>query len=407
MVQRTGQIYSELLRLGPLSNQELSNHFQLSPASITQILRPLIDDGLLEERDPQDYPEQILRADAKRGVRRRRKITFFPRREFGYLLAGEFIGTKLIFRKTDFALNLEEGFFMEISLDTTGDFLDQISRTIRDIQRKDDRRLLGVGFTVSGRVDLQTHRLVFSNNQPFLLKVDIAGEIKKRLGLATVVVNDSYAISTAERFCGQAKHLDHFLSLFIEEGVGLGIFVNGASYQGYQNLAGEPGNLIMVPGGRVHKGTPKGSVEAYISRKVLFNQLKEVKSIKVNHRCTEDIPFEPEFAFQLLTCLLKHNPGQATEILLDVADKTALLCANLLTLLAPEALFISGPLADLGLPLINGVKKSLEDYTPPDLHEFYSRRIRVSGNYKQNMAIGTAKVAADQTLLLIDEETEQ
>ncbi|KGE71552.1 ROK family transcriptional regulator [Spirochaeta lutea] len=411
MIRRTGQLYSELLRLGPLSNQELSNHFQLSPASITQILRPLLNDGVLEERTPQDYPEDILAQETKEGKRRRRKITFYPKHSLGYLLSGEFIGSRLIFRKSDFSLNLEEGFFMEISLDTRADFLDQISRTIRDIQRKDPRRLLALGFTVSGRVDLDTHRLIFSNNQPFLLDIDIAGELRNRLSLPTVVVNDSHAISTAERFCGQARYLDHFLSLFIEEGVGLGIFVNGTAYQGFQNLAGEPGNLIMVPQGKQKSGSPRGSVEAYISREALFSELQTLRPDSTakpagSTPSTGDLPWTQEYAYELLTHLVAQKLPAAQSILEGMADKTALLCANLLTLLAPEALFITGPLGEMGPAFHTMVTQSLKPYTVPGLYDFYRKRIRFSSAYKQNMALGTAKIAADHALLHYDQEAE-
>ena len=89
MDRRTGFIVEELYRLGPMSNQELSKHLALSPASITHLLQPLVYHGVLKERPPEEYPEDLLEDDADDGRKRRRKITVTPNHQFGYVLTGE------------------------------------------------------------------------------------------------------------------------------------------------------------------------------------------------------------------------------------------------------------------------------------------------------------------------------
>src|SRR5262245_25399877 len=135
MDRRTGFIVEELYRLGPMSNQELSKHLALSPASITHLLQPLVYHGVLKERPPEEYPEDLLEDDADDGRKRRRKITVTPNHQFGYVLTGEVADGIVHFRKIDFALSLDETFHKSIQIETSGNFTDQIAQTIKQIKK--------------------------------------------------------------------------------------------------------------------------------------------------------------------------------------------------------------------------------------------------------------------------------
>ena len=401
MIRRTALIYGELIRLGPMANQELANHLDLSPASITQILRPLLAAGILRELDPTNYREERLYSSGT-GIKKRRKITLTPDRSKGYALTGYFKDLTLSFRKTSFDLSLDRGFEQKITLDPSGHIPDQIGSAIRDIGAKDPRSLLGIGFTVSGRVDYQTGRILYSTNLPYLLDLDLAGELGKSMGVPVVILNDSHALSVGERFTGAAREMEHFFTLFIDEGVGLGIFIGGRPYQGFEHLAGEAGQLILVPQGREHRGVVDGAFEAYVGQDAIWDQLTR---LDLPPAYAQRISRGPGQAYPLLLDLVRENDARALGILDDLGEKLGLLCTNLGLLFSPQVSFITGPPAAFGALLLERVRAAVRNYGPVGMRESLAERISLRSDYLQRMALGTAKAAFEAYLNDLDQRS--
>lgn len=75
-------ILNSLHKLGPLSNQELAQLFDLSPSSISNILKQLITKGILTEIDSKFYKK-------KNRERERSKKTYHLNPNYGYAIAVE------------------------------------------------------------------------------------------------------------------------------------------------------------------------------------------------------------------------------------------------------------------------------------------------------------------------------
>lgn len=389
MVKRTGLVYTELLRLGPMANQELAEHLDLSPGGITQIVKPLVTMGLLEERAPDHYRAEKLIHDRHPEKKKRRKTTLAPRAAYGYCLVAMIRRYTLVFRKVDFAMGLDPGFISTIDLDLPEHPEEMIARTIEDIRNADRRRLLAVGFTVSGRVDLQTHRILYSNNLGYLVDIDLGQTITDRTGVPAVVVNDAYALALGERYTGAARTIEHFLTFFVDEGAGMGICINGEPYQGYQNFAGECGLSILEPGGLPKSGLVDGSFEAYVSQIAVWNQLASTSLSKP----MKEAGVDENRVYPFFLERIAKRDADALQVLSFIAGKIGLLCANLIVLFSPQKIFFAGPLAFAGESIEVPVREAIRRFVPKGIVEPVKERFVVCGDFGDRMTLGTAWAA--------------
>lgn len=397
MTKRTALIWAELVRMGPMANQELAEHLDLSPASITQIVRPLVKSGVLIELDPSNYRAERLR-ETDSGIKKRRKITLTPNPDLGYALCASFRGRTLSFQKVGFDLRPDEGFQHNLDLKLDDEVSSQIRDALRSIMDKDPRALLALGFSVSGRVDPTKGEVLYSTNLPYLIGLDLGRSLSLDLGAPCVILNDSHAISVGERFSGEARDTKHFITLFIDEGVGMGIFIDGKAYQGHENLAGEAGQTILHPQGRKHHGIVDGSFEAYVSQGAIWDRLQ---GLNLPGRVLDA---GPDQAYPLFLDLIQRKDPEALKILDDIADKLGLLCTNLGLLLSPELIFIAGWLAGAGASLLERIQRSMLAYGPPGMRESLAGRVRLREDFAASMTLGTAKAGFEAYLNFLDQQ---
>jgi len=376
--------------LGPMSNQELSQHLELSPASITHLLQPLVRHGILEEKPPEDYPEEALSNPFDEGQRRRRKITVYPNANLGYLITIEFTNSSVILRKVRFDLQLDKEADYQINLNRNADIVRTLSSAIQDMRDRDNRNLLGIGLTVSGLLDAEGTTVLQSNYQAFLSGLNLKEDLEKACSCPVVLCNDANALAVFERYTGKARNINNFFSLCINEGVGIGIFANGHLYEGYMNRAGESGHWIIDPQGIQAPNLPRGSFEAYVSQNAIYQQLKDA-GFKINEsQAYSTLHYE---------LAVNHHPSvKAHKVLDTVCEKTALLCANLINIFAPEKIFIYGPLADLGDTFLSRVRGGIRSFTSSLKKQSYAEIVELSDQWKYAMCIGTAKCVIDTYL---------
>lgn len=372
-----------------MSNQELSRHMELSPASITHLLQPLVTRGILDELPPEAYSDSLLQEQQRKGLRRRRKITVYPDRKLGYILSAEATPDSLILRKVLFDLSTDP-FELEFKIAGRSNLVDALYHTIGEIQLNDPRRLLAVGVTISGLKSADGKMVAQSTYQGWLEKVSLVEHLGQKLDVPVVLVNDANALAVYERFVGKAKQVDHFFNLYINQGVGLGMFTNGRLYDGYLHQAGEPGHWIMDPQGAEQPGLPRGSFQTYVSEQAIHSRL-----VAAGYQIKREETY-PTLLAELLT---KGDSSPAImQILDEIAGKTALLCSNLMNIFAPRKIYIYGPLAELGDLFLSRVRTGIGLHTASLRKDGISDAVELSTDWRHAMKLGTAKFAMDAYL---------
>ena len=125
-------------------------------------------------------------------------------------------------------------------------------------------KILGVGLTFPGVVDLERDTIVLS---PTLRMKDLSlRNVREPIPYPVFIENDSTSGGNAEWFrLSPEERTENFVYLFLENGIGGAIYIDGHPYLGSEGRSGEFGHMCLQPEGRLCHCGKKGCLEAYCS----------------------------------------------------------------------------------------------------------------------------------------------
>ncbi|WP_019147447.1 ROK family transcriptional regulator [Timonella senegalensis] len=248
-------ILALLGRHGAVSRADIARMLDVSPATVTQVTKSLIERELIEER------ASVPSAGGR------------PARLIGLVQdAGGAIGVKVASTHVQIVEVAADGDIIKAhthpynasadnAIDVLGDLLEeQLARY--------EGKLLGIGVGIAGSVNSQESGTVIAPTLGWN-EVKLGPYLRKRLGVPVLVENDVNALSVAERLYGTGQKYSSFLTITIGRGIGCGIIVDGALHRGASGGAGEIGHVPAVIDGPLCDCGAYGCLEALVGQKAL------------------------------------------------------------------------------------------------------------------------------------------
>lgn len=238
---------------GPISRAEIARRTRLSPATVTYITAALIRDSLVFEKTA---------GDSSGG---RPPILLALNPQGGYV-----VGIKLMEDHASGALtNLEASLVNKSTYTLTGRDPDMVSRDLANLvgallhkSQIHRKQLLGVGIGLAGIVDAS--KGILRQSPTFGWQdVPLQEMLEKLLRVPVTIDNDVNTLTLTERWFGSGQQVDHFLTVTVGRGIGMGIVVNGQFYRGARGGAGEFGHSVVDPDGPLCACGKRGCLEAY------------------------------------------------------------------------------------------------------------------------------------------------
>lgn len=255
-------ILAHLGAQGPASRADLARLLGLSPASLTQLAKDLLAEGLIVELD--HSPSQGGR----------------PARMLGLAATGaRAIGVKVVADHVAFVEVGIDGAVLRSASEpfdaAASTFLADLTALLaRFIAGGGSTRLLGVGVGVPGSVDRQGNGLVDSAQLGWG-QAPLGETLRRELGLPVIVENNVNALAMAERLYGVGRRHSSFLVVTIGTGVGSGFVVDGVVLRGATGGAGEIGHTPVVEDGPVCTCGNRGCLEAVIGEAALVRTARD------------------------------------------------------------------------------------------------------------------------------------
>lgn len=221
---------------GPLTRADLARLAGVPRATISGIVRPLLDGGLLEEGPPD------------RSVTRVGK----PGRPLWFRAgAGLSVGIALRADACEAALVSARGELLaheaaELTDPTDGravhrDIVARVSALLSPT-RPD---LLGIGVAVPGVCD-PAHGVVVGSSQITGLGGNaLAQGLRERLDADVLIDNDSHAQALGEKWFGEGRGVATFAAIQTGHGLGAGLVIDGTIYRGEDGRVGEIGHVPL------------------------------------------------------------------------------------------------------------------------------------------------------------------
>lgn len=202
----------------------------------------------------------------------------------------------------------------------------------------DDKQLLGMGISVPGTVDSQNGII----KRCYLLKINNFNLKEKfqYLNIPIYIENEAN-LSAYYEYLNKKDIVDNLLYVSINDGVGLGIIINGNIYMGSNNSAGEMGHTKIKIGGRVCKCGARGCFEAYTSKNALLEDYNKCTNKDIND----------------IEELYNNNDIDVKNIINRYMDILGAGISNLTMLLDPKVVVIGGEINNILINEIDYLRK--------------------------------------------------
>jgi glucokinase len=203
-----------------------------------------------------------------------------------------------------------------------------------------------IGVGLAGFVD--RHGIVRSApNTPGLVGMDVAGELGLRFDLPTLVDNDANCAAVAAHRV-VARDVDSLVAVTLGTGIGGGVVLDGRLLRGANGFAGEPGHMVIDPDGPECPCGQRGCWETFASGTGLGRLAREAVVAGRAPNVLAAAGSVEAVQGEHVTDLLHTGDDGALEVFARFAGYVALGIANLILLLDPEAVVISGGLSAHG-----------------------------------------------------------
>lgn len=229
-------------------------------------------------------------------------------------------------------------------MDSTASFentVTRMERLVKEVVDKysiDFRKLLGIGISVPGMIDSETHKVVFAPNLGWE-DVDIRSHLAGTFNVPVYVENEAMASAICENWVGSCQGINNFVCINIRSGIGAGIFAGGQLYRGAGGSAGEVGHIVVDENGPRCGCGNYGCLETMAStRRIVENAKKLVRqgiASKLNE--VEDVD---EITINSIIEAARAGDEASKNVLLESARYLGIAISNIVNTLNPSKIVI-------------------------------------------------------------------
>jgi len=364
-------ILNKIKTKGQISRAEIARETGLSPATVTSISTKLLTEGLIREESGES-----------KGGRPPILLSLAP--DGGYVIGAKIMENAIYFSLIDLEMNQISAQLVEISDYSPGSILEAISKNVERLLNAKQiprTKLLGVGVGVAGVLEFEAGIL---HHSPILgwKEVPFKQMLIDRMHLPVYIDNDVNTLVVAERVFGAGEHTRNFIVVTIGRGLGLGMVLNGEIYRGVMG-AGEFGHITVDPKGQLCSCGKRGCLETIVSYPGMItafnNNVEKERQITSPHE---------------LISLIHEEDKIALGVIRHAGEKLGQHLANLVTVLAPELIILSGEGILLGNAFFEAMKSSYDTNVMPNMS--YLPQLMFEDWGDEKWALGAASLVLNE-----------
>ena len=350
------QILERVMKNPKVSRTDLANQLELTPAAISKAIKKLIGQGIIIEneylRSTGGRPRMTLNVNKKY----KKIIGINLGVGFMNIVVSHLDGEIIQIRQRKFAFKTQEK-VLEL-------LYEGISEVIEKFGVKS---IIGMGLATHGLVDRKKGTVIFSPHFKWK-KLEIRKELEKKFNLRVIVENDVRAMLTAEHMYGCAGNMKNFMMLYIRNGVGSAIFLNGKIFEGSNCGAGEIGHFIVKESSTIQCRCGKfGCLETEYSEQALINKVIWEMEQKGQYNPKEKVTIDRIYNRS------KHKEEPYYSIVKEAACETGKVIGNILNVLDIDNVVVAGDILMTEKLYMDNFRKGVEKM----LLEDFMKKIKI------------------------------
>ena len=189
--------------------------------------------------------------------------------------------------KVEFAVANYEAdivYYNSVSLcekDTAEKSVDFIVAQYNEYIKNSKRTISGLALGLHGIVDTATGTSVFAPNLNWR-NVPIGDMLQEKLNIPVFADNDVRLMTMGEMWYGVAKNVSDLVFMYIGNGIGGAIVINGNLYNGFKNGSGEIGHCTIDTDGEICSCGNRGCVQTKANRSAMLDNMKKLLEKEVS-----------------------------------------------------------------------------------------------------------------------------
>ena len=221
---------------------------------------------------------------------------------------------------------------------------------------------VGCGIGIPGLINSKDGIVTSSANLPTWEGFNIQKFVSEQIGLPVKITNDANAAALGEAHFGAGKKYENLLMITLGTGVGGGVIINKKIYDGNEGKGAELGHMVIAVNGRECGCGRKGCFEAYASASGLIASTIEAMEAHPDSKLHEAA--KETGKVDARTAFLAEKMGD--KVAKEVVDEYIMYLGegllNFCNIFRPEAIILSGGVANEGENLFSRVKKYFKDH---------------------------------------------
>ena len=337
---------------GPLSRAEIAKVTHLTPPTVTNIVSELLREGWVVECEL---------GESTGG----RKPILLNINHKAFNVVGVYAGVKTIrVLSADLAGNTGEERLLSVPARPSGkiyaDLLIEAVGSVADRIREKGIPLLGIGVGMHGLVDPREGVSRFAPNLPFS-DLPLRSILEEKFSVSVEVENDVRARAVGESWFGHGRGADPFICVHVGTGVGAGMMYEGRLLHGPTFTAGELGHTVIDPAGPACGCGNRGCLEAFVSGPATLERVRRRLAAGEASLLRTRMGVDGKLTGPDLTRAAAEGDRLAVEELAETGRCLGIALANLINLLNPRKIILSGGMIAAGDFVLNPLRRTVEE----------------------------------------------
>lgn len=225
-------------------------------------------------------------------------------------------------------------------------------------------RIVGIGVAVPGPVDVESGVVVAPPNMREWHGLQLRATLEQETGLPVTVDNDASAAAIGLHWAGDTNSARNFACLYFGTGIGSGLFIDGQIYRGSTRNAGEWGHMTVAVDGPDCRCGNRGCLELYATPRAVVEYARQRINSGARSAVTLHGDADLLADYAALSRMALAGDALAGEAIDRAARYVAAGTVSLLNVLDLELLVLCGPaLTDVGERYVSAVRAELSRRT--------------------------------------------
>ncbi|SMB35074.1 DNA-binding transcriptional repressor [Serratia proteamaculans] len=325
-----GAVYRLIDQLGPISRIELSKRAQLAPASITKIVRELLEAHLVKETEFQEV-----------GSRGRPAVGLVLDTEAWHYLSARISRGTITLALRDISSKLVVEELLPLAAEHPDPLLKRILAEVDQFfirHQSKLERLTAIAITLPGMVDAISgvvHRMPFYDVED----MPLGPALETRTGLPVYLQHDISAWTMAEALYGASRGSQNVIQVVIDHNVGAGVITGGRVLHAGSHSVVEIGHTQVDPYGKRCYCGNHGCLETVAS----IENILEIAQQRLGSSMSSSLHGAPLTVESLCDAALAGDQ-LAKDIILGVGHSVGRILAIMVNLFNPEKILVGSPL---------------------------------------------------------------